>query len=88
MSNSSGRLKNIKRASILPKVELVGLENHLKPDQMPILDASPVGRHRLVQALKNRYGIMFRNVPGVANILKEYDSQVKNIKDLYDSLGE
>lgn len=88
MDNSSSRLKNIKRASILPKVELIGLENHLKPDQMPILDASPVGRHRLVQALKNRYGIMFRNVPGVANILKEYDSQVKNIKDLYDSLGE
>lgn len=86
MDKSSNNLKRIKKASILPKVSLIGLENHLKPEQMPILDASPIGRHRLVQALKNRYGIMFRNVPGVANILNEYDSQVKSIKELYNTL--
>lgn len=88
MDKSSRNLRNIKRASLLPKIQLAGLEQHLKPEQMPILDAGPIGRHRLIQALKNRYGIMFRNVPGVSNILKEYDSQANSIKELYATLGE
>ena len=86
MKTKSLRLNNLGRIKILPKVDIVGLEKFFKPEEMPLVDASPIGRHRLLQALRKKFGASFRNIRGVSSMLKEYDNQVKAIKDLYDTL--
>ena len=43
-------------------------------DGMPELDMSPVGRIRLIRALKQRFGDNFRSLPGLKGIVKEFDS--------------
>jgi len=83
--NKNSTFERLQRISILPRVELSTLQSHFKPQEMPLVDATPLGRHRLIQAFRGKYGVSFRNVPGVANILKEYDTQVKAIKKLYKS---
>ena len=46
-------------------------------EKLPDLPRNPVGRFRLVRALKNRFGDGFRNLPGVSNIIKEFDTEVE-----------
>jgi hypothetical protein len=58
-----------------PSVQLQGLEVFFKPDEMPELDASPIGRHRLLQAFRNKYGETYRNKKGVSKIIKDFDDQ-------------
>lgn len=50
-------------------------------DAMPVIDKTPVGRLRLTMALRNRFGDQYRNIPGVSDILKEFDDEAKfNVK--------
>ena len=42
-------------------------------ERMPKLEFTPVGRFRLVSALRNRFGDNYRNLPGIDNIIKEFD---------------
>ena len=57
-------------------------------DAHPDLPKDAVGRHRLVRALKARFGPNFRALPGVADVLKEFDGvvsvegQIARIKQL------
>jgi hypothetical protein len=44
---------------------------------MPELDLSNVGRIRLIRALKQRFGSNFRSLPGLKNIVKEFDDRAK-----------
>jgi len=81
--NYLGKVKKIK---MLPSVDLGDISNFFRPEEMPLIDASPIGRHRLLQALRNKFGASFRNIRGVSSMLKEYDIQVKAIKDLYKTL--
>lgn len=46
-------------------------------DAMPVIDKTPVGRLRLVSALRNRFGDQWRNIPGVSSIMKEFDEEAK-----------
>lgn len=46
-------------------------------DRAPKLEFSPVGRLRLTTALRNRFGDGFRNLPGIDDILKEFDTEAK-----------
>ena len=46
-------------------------------ERMPKLDFSPVGRYRLTTALRNRFGDNYRNLPGIDNILKEFDKETE-----------
>ena len=62
-------------------IELPALSSYLKPEEMPSVDPTPLGRHRLVSALKNKFGVMYKNRPGVESLLKDYDEQAKIIKD-------
>ena len=48
----------------------------LKPEEQPPYDVSPVGRHRMVKALKKRYGETYRSVPGVQKALKSFDGEL------------
>ena len=58
-------------------------------DNLPELDHSPVGRIRLIRALKQRFGDNFRSLPGIKGIVQEFDEmadvevtvqKLKNIK--------
>ena len=43
-------------------------------DAMPELPKTAVGRHRLVRSLQQRFGLNFRSLPGVKDLLKEFDA--------------
>lgn len=42
-------------------------------EKMPEIQFSPVGRMRLMTALRNRFGDGFRNIPGISKVIKEFD---------------
>lgn len=44
-------------------------------ERMPKLEYNPVGRLRLVTALRNRFGDGYRNLKGIDGILKEFDKE-------------
>jgi len=46
-------------------------------EAMPDLPKNAVGRYRLLRGLKARFGPNFRSLPGVTNVLKEFDSVIE-----------
>lgn len=46
-------------------------------ERLPKLEYSPVGRMRLTTALRNRFGDSYRNLPGIDDILHEFDEEAK-----------
>lgn len=42
-------------------------------ERMPKLEYTPVGRLRLTTALRSRFGDNYRNLPGIDNIMAEFD---------------
>jgi hypothetical protein len=71
-TNSSELLKRIMAA---PQMELADLSKFFKEEEMPTVDVTPIGRHRLLQAFRNKYGETYRNKRGVSKILRDYDDQ-------------
>lgn len=50
-------------------------------ERMPKLEFTPVGRFRLTTALRNRFGDNYRNLPGINDIMKEFDKEAEfNVK--------
>lgn len=49
---------------------------HILGAAMPELPRNGVGRHRLITALQQRFGANFRAIPGVADIVKEFDRDI------------
>lgn len=47
-------------------------------ERMPKLDYHPVGRLRLTTALRNRFGDNWRNLPGMSDIMKEFDAEAQH----------
>lgn len=45
-------------------------------DAMPELPRNPVGRHRLIRALQQRFGANFRSLPGIKNLVAEFDNEI------------
>lgn len=43
----------------------------------PELPRNPVGRHRLVRALDQRFGPNWRSLPGTKDIMAQFDSEVE-----------
>lgn len=43
-------------------------------EAMPDLPKNAVGRHRLIRSLKARFGPNYRSLPGVGDIVKDFDS--------------
>lgn len=73
MGGSGSTAKN-KKLGLDDIYELLG-------EKTPKIEFHPVGRLRLVSALRNRFGDGYANLPGVSDILKEFDSEAKfNIK--------
>lgn len=46
-------------------------------ERLPKLEFSPRGRMRLTEALRQRFGDSYRNLPGISDILKEFDEEAK-----------
>ena len=72
--------QKIARIGQIPAIKVAGLEQILKPEEMPALEPTPLGRHRLIQALRMKFGESFRNKRGVEGAIKDFDEQVKLIK--------
>lgn len=50
-------------------------------DRAPKLEFTPVGRLRLTTALRNRFGNSYRSLPGIEDIIKEFDREAAfNVK--------
>lgn len=47
-------------------------------EKMPRLPLNRVGKVRLIQALRNRYGASYRNLPGVSDVLKEFEAATEH----------
>lgn len=45
-------------------------------DAMPELPRNQVGRHRLIRALQQRFGKNFRSLPGVMDLVHEFDEDL------------
>jgi len=46
-------------------------------EKTPELPRNAVGRFRLIKSLQQRFGNGYRNLPGVSNIIKEFDEDVR-----------
>lgn len=46
-------------------------------ERLPRLEFNPVGRYRLTTALRNRFGDSYRTLPGIEDVLKEFDNEAK-----------
>jgi len=49
---------------------------HVLGEAMPELPRNAVGRHRLIRSLQQRFGPNFRSLPGVSDLMKEFDGHV------------
>lgn len=47
-------------------------------EKMPDMPMNRIGKFRLINALSQRFGPGFRNIPMVSNIIKEFDSQMND----------
>lgn len=47
----------------------------LGPDA-PTFDRNPLGRVRLIRALKMRFGSNYRNLPGISKFIKQFDQDI------------
>lgn len=57
-------------------VELHDLPN-LLGEGMPKLEFHALGRVRLMQALKRRFGAGYRNIPGISGVMDKFDREAK-----------
>ena len=46
-------------------------------EAMPELPKNAVGRHRLVRSLQQRFGANFRALPGVSDLVKQFDKEIE-----------
>lgn len=46
-------------------------------DAMPELPKTPVGRHRLMRALQQRFGANYRSLPGIKDLVSEFDGEIE-----------
>lgn len=58
--------------------EVMGVKDlpKLLGDKMPELPRTRIGKFRLINALQQRFGAGYMNIPMVKNILKEFDQEV------------
>ncbi len=77
------------------KINLGPIQKALGDDHpMPELPAGPIGRFRLVETLRMRFGDNFKMMQGAKDALKHFDDETENakfyakMKDMIESKGE
>lgn len=74
LMGKSGDAAKSRKLSIKDLKDLLG-------ERCPKIEYNPVGRLRLMSALRQRFGDGFRSLPGIDNIVKEFDDEAKfNVK--------
>lgn len=62
-------------------IDLKPIQDAVGPDvELPDLPAGPIGRFRLVETLRGRYGDNFRMIVGARNALKHFDKETDMLK--------
>lgn len=74
--NSLAELMGITAAGAGPQGLSLSQLPQILGDNLPELPRSPVGRHRLIRALQQRFGRNFRSLPGVQNLITEFDGDI------------
>lgn len=46
-------------------------------DAMPELPRNAIGRHRLIRSLQQRFGPNFRSLPGIQDLVSEFDKDIE-----------
>lgn len=66
--------------SVASEGDNVGLEHlpEILGEKMPNMPFNRVGKYRLVNALKQRFGPGFRNVPMVTKIISEFEQRMND----------
>lgn len=67
-------LKKLYQQSQLPQMDTAPIEAVLG-DDMPEISPTPLGRLRLVTALKSKFGPGYRNVPQASKALDHFDTE-------------
>lgn len=59
------------------KTEGMSMEHlsNMLGEKMPDIKPGPVGKIRLLRALRMRFGQSYRSIPGVPELLKDFDEQ-------------
>lgn len=52
--------------------------NKLLGEKMPDLPRNRIGKFRLINALQQRFGPGFKNIPMISNIIREFDQEVSD----------
>ncbi len=74
LMGSSGKKSKERKLSLDDLPELLG-------EAMPKIGYHAVGRLRLTTALRQRFGDNYRNLPGISDILSDFDKEAEfNIK--------
>jgi hypothetical protein len=63
----------------LPKLDEAPLRALLQ-DKMPVIDLSPIGRSRLVGALRNKFGDSYKNFEAAHDALKHFDDSLDHMR--------
>jgi hypothetical protein len=70
MGSSGEKAKSGRKLSLDDLGELLG-------EKMPKLEFTPVGRLRLTNALRVRFGDGYKNIPGIDSIMKQFEDESK-----------
>jgi len=70
MGSKGGAKAKAKKLSLGDLGDLLG-------EKMPKLEYNAVGRMRLTNALRNRFGDGYKSLPGIEEIMKEFDDEAR-----------
>jgi hypothetical protein len=59
-----------------PKIDTTPFKK-LLGDSIPNIEPSPLGRYRLLQAFRNKFGATYRNTPGVEEAIQHFDNEYR-----------
>lgn len=68
------------KAAEKSSMTLADLPDILGPDKVMDMPKNRVGRHRLLKGLQQRFGNGYRNMPGVMELVKEFDEEIEFTK--------
>lgn len=67
-------------ANPLTQIDLKPIQDSLPGIELPDIPAGPVGRFRLVEVLRSRFGENFRNVKGARDAINHFDKESDMLK--------
>lgn len=65
------------------EITLDNLHEFLGVDKTPDMPRNAVGRHRLIQALRGRYGDQFRNVKMLKKLVDDFDAEIRHAETIH-----